>query len=150
MHYLDLDHFKAVNDTFGHPVGDKLLEAVAARIKSVVRRSDTIARLGGDEFAIIQRVSNIPRDAILLADRLLASVGKPYTIDGKLIDIGTSIGISTAPEDSVDPDEILRTADMALVPVQGDPRLLHLLHGVDGRAVSASAQVGQRSEDCAR
>ncbi len=112
--YLDLDHFKAVNDTFGHPVGDTLLEAVATRIKSVVRRSDTIARLGGDEFAIIQRVSNIPRDAILLADRLLASVGKPYSIDGKLIDIGTSIGISTAPEDSVDPDEILRTADMAL------------------------------------
>ena len=73
-YYLDLDHFKAVNDTFGHPVGDRLLQEVAARIKGVVRRSDTIARLGGDEFAIIQRVANVPRDAMRLADRLIASV----------------------------------------------------------------------------
>ena len=67
--YMDLDRFKAVNDTFGHPVGDKLLQSVAARIKTAVRQGDTIARLGGDEFAVIQRVTQFPRDAMRLAER---------------------------------------------------------------------------------
>jgi len=112
--YLDLDHFKVVNDTLGHPLGDKLLQEVTARIKAVTRGSDTIARLGGDEFAIIQRVSYIPRDAAYLAERLTASVGKSYTIDGNDIEIGASIGISLAPDDSLDCDELIRNADMAL------------------------------------
>jgi diguanylate cyclase (GGDEF)-like protein len=112
--YLDLDHFKVVNDTLGHPVGDKLLQEVTAQIKAVTRGSDTIARLGGDEFAIIQRVSYVPRDATHLAERLIASVSKSYTIDGNDIEIGASIGISLAPDDSVDCDELIRNADMAL------------------------------------
>ena len=112
--YLDLDHFKVVNDTLGHPLGDKLLQEVAAQIKAVTREGDTIARLGGDEFAIIQRVLSVPRDATRLAERLIASVSKSYTIDGNDIEIGASIGISLAPDDSVDCDELIRNADMAL------------------------------------
>ena len=114
LHVLDLDHFKAVNDTFGHPVGDRLLQEVAERIKAVVRRSDTVARLGGDEFAVIQRISTAPHDALRLADRLIAAVSEPYTIEDNAIEIGTSIGISVTPDDSVDPDELLRVADLAL------------------------------------
>jgi diguanylate cyclase (GGDEF)-like protein len=112
--YLDLDKFKPVNDTLGHPVGDRLLQAVAGRISGVVRQSDTVARVGGDEFAIIQRVSVVPRDTARLADRLLGAVAKPYTIDGVRIEIGTSIGVALTPDDSVDADEILRLADLAL------------------------------------
>ena len=112
--YLDLDHFKGVNDALGHPIGDKLLLEVAAQIKAVTRDGDTIARLGGDEFAIIQRVQYVPRDAARLAERLIASVGKSYAIDGNDVEIGASIGISLAPDDSVDCDELIRNADMAL------------------------------------
>jgi len=112
--YVDLDHFKSVNDTWGHTTGDKLLQQVAARIQAVVRQGDTVARLGGDEFAIIQRVSFVPGGAKPLAERLIASVSDSYTIDGARIEIGTSVGISLTPEDSVDSDELIRTADMAL------------------------------------
>lgn len=112
--YLDLDQFKGVNDTLGHPIGDELLREVATRIKFVTREGDTIARLGGDEFAIIQRVAYVPRDVARLADRLIAAISKPYTIDGNDIEIGASIGISLAPDDSVDCDELIRNADMAL------------------------------------
>ncbi len=112
--YLDLDHFKAVNDSLGHPVGDKLLQEVTARIKATVRAGDTVARIGGDEFAIIQRVERIPHDSMRLAERLIASVSQPYSIDSNSIVVGTSIGISVTPTDSVDSDELIRNADMAL------------------------------------
>ena len=112
--YLDLDHFKAVNDSLGHPVGDKLLQEVTARIKAIVRTGDTVARIGGDEFAIIQRIERIPHDSMRLAERLIACVSEPYSIDGNSIVIGASIGISVTPTDSVDSDELIRNADMAL------------------------------------
>jgi diguanylate cyclase (GGDEF)-like protein len=109
-----LDHFKGVNETLGHSFGDKLLQEVAARIKAVTREGDLIARLGGDEFAIIQRIAYVPRDVVRLAERLIDSIGKPYTIDGNDIEMSASIGISLAPDDSVDCDEVIRNADMAL------------------------------------
>jgi diguanylate cyclase (GGDEF)-like protein len=112
--YLNLDHFKGVNETLGHSFGDKLLQEVAARIKAVTREGDVIARLGGDEFAIIQRIAYVPRDVVRLAERLIDSIGKPYTIDGNDIEMSASIGISLAPDDSVDCDEVIRNADMAL------------------------------------
>ena len=112
--HLDLDHFRVVNDTFGHLLGDKLLQEVAARLRAVTRESDTIARLGGDEFAIIQRVAFIPRDAARLAERLIASIGKPYTIDGAEIEIDVSVGISMAPDDGAACDELMRNAETAL------------------------------------
>jgi diguanylate cyclase (GGDEF)-like protein len=112
--YVDLDHFKSVNDTLGHTAGDKLLREVAARIQGAVLQGDTVARLGGDEFAIIQRVSYVPGGAKRLAERLIQSIGEPYTIDGARIEIGTSVGISLTREDSFDSDELIRRADMAL------------------------------------
>ncbi|MBV8472798.1 MAG: EAL domain-containing protein, partial [Hyphomicrobiales bacterium] len=112
--YLDLDQFKAVNDSLGHPFGDKLLQEVAARIVAEVRVGDTIARLGGDEFAIIQRIENTLNDPIKLARRLIGAVSEPYTIDGNTIVIGASVGISVTPNDSLVADELIRGADMAL------------------------------------
>ncbi len=123
--YLDLDRFKRVNDTMGHPVGDKLLQAVAGRMVGVVRKSDVMARLGGDEFAVIQRISAAPRDSMRLAERLIAAVAEPYDIDGLRIEIGTSIGIALTPDDSVDPDEILRLADLALYHSKADRGSYH-------------------------
>ena len=112
--YLDIDRFKRVNDTLGHPVGDRLLQAVAARMTGVVRKSDVSARLGGDEFAVIQRVSVAPRDAMRLAEQLIAAVAEPYDIDGVRVEIGITVGIALAPDHSVDADEVLRLADLAL------------------------------------
>jgi diguanylate cyclase (GGDEF)-like protein len=112
--YVDLDHFKSVNDTLGHTAGDKLLQEAAGRLQAAVRPGDTVARLGGDEFAIIQRVSYVPGGAKRLAERLIESIAEPFTIDGARIEIGTSVGISLSPEDGMDSDELIRRADMAL------------------------------------
>jgi diguanylate cyclase (GGDEF)-like protein len=111
--YIDLDHFKAVNDTLGHPVGDALLRAVTERLSAYARDSDTIARLGGDEFAIVQSISE-PSDSAALARRLIDAIGEPYEIEGSQIIIGASVGIATIPEDGEDVDAILKNADMAL------------------------------------
>jgi diguanylate cyclase (GGDEF)-like protein len=120
--YLDLDRFKAVNDSLGHPLGDKLLKAVSERIVSVVRAEDTVARLGGDEFAIIQRVTNTLNDPARLADRLIAAVGEPYLIDDNAVAIGVSVGISLAPKDGVVADELIRAADVALYHAKAERR----------------------------
>jgi diguanylate cyclase (GGDEF)-like protein len=111
--YLDLDHFKAVNDTLGHPVGDALLREVTQRLKQVVRSFDTVARLGGDEFAIVQSIDQTA-DSIALAGRLIERLSAPYEIDGNRVIIGTSIGIALVPDDGEDVDEIIKSADMAL------------------------------------
>lgn len=112
--YLDLDGFKLVNDLRGHEVGDKLLIAVAQRLRRNVRESDTVARIGGDEFAIIQRLSGQPAAATALAGRLLDTIGQPFTLDGQQSVIGVSIGIAIHPADGETPDLLLRNADTAL------------------------------------
>lgn len=112
--YLDLDGFKLVNDLRGHEVGDKLLVAVAQRLRRNVRESDTVARIGGDEFAIIQRLSGQPAAATALAARLLDTIGQPFTLDGQQSVIGVSIGIAIHPADGETPDLLLRNADTAL------------------------------------
>jgi diguanylate cyclase (GGDEF)-like protein len=112
--FLDLDHFKAVNDTLGHPVGDILLREVTQRLIKEVRETDTVARLGGDEFAIVQTKVNKPEGTATLATRIIDVISAPYQIDGHEVTIGTSIGIAVAPEDSTDPDQLLKNADMAL------------------------------------
>jgi diguanylate cyclase (GGDEF)-like protein len=111
---LDLDGFKSVNDTRGHEVGDKLLIAVAQRLRNNLRDGDTVARMGGDEFAIIQRLGGQPSDAIALAQRLLASISKPFELEGRRSVIGVSIGIALYPQDGDTPDLLLRNADTAL------------------------------------
>ena len=119
---LDLDHFKPVNDTLGHPVGDALLQAVADRIRACIRPMDTVARLGGDEFAIVQTDSDQPVGATALAARLIKEIGAPYNVLGHQIVIGASIGISVAPDDGADADQLLKSADMALYRAKEDGR----------------------------
>ncbi len=119
---LDLDRFKSVNDTLGHPYGDTLLRQVAGRMNECLREGDTIARLGGDEFAILQGGINQPTDAIALASRLFETVGAPFDLDGHQVVIGVSIGIAIAPTDADDPDQLLKNADMALYRAKADGR----------------------------
>jgi len=119
---LDLDHFKSVNDTLGHPIGDELLKIVAERLRRCTREPDTIARLGGDEFAIIMTGMEKPTDAVALAKRIRDSITKPYHIDGHQIVADISIGISLAPMDATEPDQLLKNADMALYGAKGDGR----------------------------
>ncbi|UOM33123.1 EAL domain-containing protein [Acuticoccus sp. I52.16.1] len=111
---FDLDLFKRVNDTLGHPIGDALLQQVAVRVRACVRPVDTLARLGGDEFAIVQVDVDGPGDAAALSERLIAEVSRPYELEGHKIVIGASVGIAVAPQDGTDPDELLRHADLAL------------------------------------
>jgi diguanylate cyclase (GGDEF)-like protein len=119
---LDLDHFKAVNDTLGHPVGDLLLKLVGKRLLGCVRHGDIVARLGGDEFAIVQASVRDPGQTESLAARIVEAVSAPYEIDGNRIDIGTSIGITLAPRDGNDADKLMKNADLALYRSKGAGR----------------------------
>ena len=119
---LDLDRFKSVNDTLGHPVGDELLKVVSDRLRGCTREPDTIARLGGDEFAIIMTAIQQPTDAAALARRIRESIVKPFHLDGHQIVVDISIGISVAPLDATTPDQLLKNADMALYGAKGDGR----------------------------
>ena len=112
--YLDLDAFKLVNDTLGHDVGDKLLVAVAQRLRDSVREGDTVARMGGDEFAIIQPFGSQPSAATALSERLLETIGQPFELGGQRLSIGVSIGIALYPQDGEGADLLLRHADIAL------------------------------------
>jgi diguanylate cyclase (GGDEF)-like protein len=119
---LDLDRFKSVNDTLGHPIGDRLLIAAADRLRQCVRDNDIVARLGGDEFAIVQTGSAEPTDATTLAARLIETISTPYELDGHQVVVGLSIGIAVAPNDGLDPDQLLKNADIALYRAKADGR----------------------------
>ena len=114
LHLIDLDRFKAINDTLGHPIGDKLLKEVAARLSTVIRPIDMLTRFGGDEFVVLQMATERNQDAKRLAMRLASTLNEPFEIDGHRIDIGASIGIAVAPQDGVDADQLLKKVDMAL------------------------------------
>jgi diguanylate cyclase (GGDEF)-like protein len=122
LHFFDLDHFKNVNDTLGHPIGDKLLQVVSARLKGVVREMDTVARTGGDEFAILQTGVQQSSDASLLAKRVIDTVSAPYEISGHQIIIGTSVGIALAPTDGETSEDLIRNADLALYRAKAEGR----------------------------
>jgi diguanylate cyclase (GGDEF)-like protein len=111
---LDLDNFKDVNDTLGHPAGDQLLRQVTGRLMASLREVDTLARLGGDEFAIVQAAIGTPREAGLFAERLIECLAAPFAIDGHMLHAGVSIGIALAPGDGQEADALLKNADMAL------------------------------------
>ncbi|MGE0851196.1 MAG: EAL domain-containing protein [Hyphomicrobiaceae bacterium] len=119
---LDLDRFKPVNDTLGHPVGDALLRQVSERLLSCVRQGDLVARLGGDEFAIIQANVRDSDSSEKLAARVVETVGKPYVINGHHIEISTSMGIVLAPRDGSDADLLMNNADLALYRTKADGR----------------------------
>lgn len=112
--YLDLDRFKVINDTLGHPTGDELLCAVAGRLSSIVREVDTVARLGGDEFAIVHTGPSAAEQAAQIADRIIAEIQRPYGIREHRIAVGVSIGMAMAPADGTTLELLLKKADIAL------------------------------------
>jgi diguanylate cyclase (GGDEF)-like protein len=114
VHCIDLDRFKAVNDTLGHPMGDALLTAVGERLQTCVRGNDVVARLGGDEFAVLQCGLSEPHQAAALAERLIAELSEPFLINGHRISVGASVGIGIAPSDGEDSTSLLKNADLAL------------------------------------
>ena len=114
LFYLDLDHFKQANDTFGHDVGDRLIVAFTRRLAQVLRACDHFARLGGDEFALIQADVGEPRDCARLAQRILDAMSMPFEISNQQIFIGVSIGIALCPQNAADRQELMRLADLAL------------------------------------
>ncbi len=119
---LDLDHFKSVNDTLGHPIGDKLLQAVAARLLHETRDADMVVRLGGDEFAIIQSSAVQPTEAKALAERLVTALGQVFEIDDHHIAVGVSIGIAVTSDGLANADTLLKSADLALKRAKADGR----------------------------
>ena len=122
LHMLDLDRFKEVNDTLGHPVGDEMLKAVAKRMRACVREGDMLARLGGDEFAIIQHVADPAHEAAALAMRIQQVLSASFDLGDHYVSSGVSIGIAVAPTDSQDPDQLLKNADLALFRAKSEGR----------------------------
>jgi diguanylate cyclase (GGDEF)-like protein/PAS domain S-box-containing protein len=121
--YLDLDHFKSVNDTLGHSAGDELLKAVTGRLRGCLREVDIFARLGGDEFAIVQTGLQHPTDAAVLAQRLRDEITRTsYELNGHQVVVDISIGIALSPNDGTDVDQLLKCADMALYGAKSDGR----------------------------
>ena len=137
--YLDLDHFKGINDTLGHPVGEKLLQAVAERLTGVVRDTDTVARLDGDEFGIVQLAADQPRGARSLAHRAIEHLSAPYSIDGHQVVIGVSVGVAIAPADGDDANHLLKNSHIA--PTQF--RSARLLPAVVGALAAARLTPGR-------
>ncbi|MBP4046024.1 PAS domain S-box protein [Chromobacterium violaceum] len=112
--FLDLDGFKAVNDKYGHAVGDQLLVTVSNNLKSILRGDDTLARLGGDEFVVLLSEVGSPEECMLVLDRVLATASRPMPVGDAEVGVTASIGVSLYPQDNVDPDTLLRHADQAM------------------------------------
>jgi len=122
LHFLDLDRFKAVNDVFGHQVGDRLLKAVARRLVDVVRGGDVVARLGGDEFAVLQTGVATEDDSSTLAARISEALNQPFVVNGRELAISASIGITLHPRDGRSANELLRNADLAMYQAKAEGR----------------------------
>jgi diguanylate cyclase (GGDEF)-like protein len=120
--FVDLDGFKGINDSLGHSIGDGLLKCISDRLRSRVREADVIARLGGDEFAIVQTAKEQPQGAAALAGRLIEVIGAPCLVEGHQLLVGASIGIAVAAPGQVDPEVLLRSADLAMYRAKGDGR----------------------------
>jgi len=122
LHFIDLDQFKQVNDTLGHSRGDMLLQAVADRLRSIVRKTDVVSRFGGDEFVVLQSPIESSDEAAEMAKRVLTELGRIYEIDGHEVVISASIGIALSPMDGTEVDLVLRNADMALYRAKAESR----------------------------
>ncbi len=132
--YLDLDHLKRINDTLGHPAGDQLLRGVADRLRGCVRDIDLVARLSGDEFAIIQAAIGHPSDAASLAVRAREAIHRPFDLDGHQVNVDVSVGISIAPNDATELNELLKTADIALYEAKNTGRGTYCFYEPDMNA----------------
>lgn len=150
VHFLDLDHFKNINDLFGHPMGDRLLRAVAKRLLETVRESDLVARLGGDEFAVLQ-IGARDRDAVeVLAQRISQALRVPFSFEEGEAQTGVSVGVSVAPAHAVDPEEMMKRADLALYDVKQAGRGHHRFYddGLGERAQYRAALSQELDHAC--
>jgi diguanylate cyclase (GGDEF)-like protein/PAS domain S-box-containing protein len=120
--FLDLDHFKVVNDSLGHTVGDALLKQVAAKLRSAVRDGDTVARVGGDEFTIVLQDLQDKDDALIVAKKVLRTVGTPFEVNEHRLYVTTSIGITIFPDDGDDAETLLKNADNAMYRAKAEGR----------------------------
>ncbi len=120
--FLDLDHFKVVNDSLGHSVGDELLKIVGARLKSAVREGDTVARVGGDEFTIVLQDLQHKDDAVIVAEKVLRTIAEPVDVSGRRLYVTTSIGITTFPDDGDDAETLIKNADNAMYRAKAEGR----------------------------
>jgi diguanylate cyclase (GGDEF)-like protein len=120
--FIDLDRFKPVNDTYGHSIGDALLQAVAGRLTSVLRKGDTVARIGGDEFLALMHDLSGPHDAAVIGEKVVAQLGTPFSVQGHALQISCSIGISVYPQDGTDIPTLMANADSAMYTVKAGGR----------------------------
>jgi diguanylate cyclase (GGDEF)-like protein len=128
--FLDLDGFKHINDSLGHPIGDKLLQSVAKRLVDCVRGSDTVSRQGGDEFVVLLSEVEQSEDAAIAARRMLRAVAEAHFIDQHDLHVTTSIGVSVYPDDGLDAETLIKNADTAMYQAKENGR----------RAISFSSQ----------
>jgi diguanylate cyclase (GGDEF)-like protein len=112
--FVDLDRFKRINDSLGHPIGDKLLQSVATRLVDCVRESDTVSRQGGDEFVVLLSEMDKSEDAGITASRMLQAVAEAYAIDRHDVRVTASIGVSVYPDDGPDAETLIKNADTAM------------------------------------
>ena len=139
--YLDLDHFKHVNDSLGHAVGDQLLQSVARRLQTCVRLSDTVSRQGGDEFVVLLTEIDEVQDAVLTAGKIIETMAPPHVVGGNQLHVTFSIGISIFPDNGLDVETMLRNADTAMYQAKKTGRNhYHLYHpDMNARAVARQA-----------
>ena len=135
--FVDLDHFKAINDSLGHDVGDQLLCLVAGRLRDILRVEDTVGRQGGDEFIVIAANLVAPMDAALIAEKILKALSAPYFIEGRSLYIGTSIGVALYPQDGRDVDSLLKYSDRAMYEAKGAGRGTYRYFGETMDAVAS-------------
>ena len=136
--YLDLDHFKQINDSLGHTVGDELLKITARRLQACVRQSDTVCRQGGDEFVVLLAEVEVIGDAALTATKLIEAMAEPYLIDGHRLYVTVSIGVSIFPDDGRDIEALVRNADTAMYHAKKRGRNNYLMfnQGMNGHGVA--------------
>jgi diguanylate cyclase (GGDEF)-like protein/PAS domain S-box-containing protein len=128
--YLDLDHFKSINDTLGHAVGDQLLLEVAQRLSRSVRASDTVARMGGDEFVVLLMAIKDPDHAVIVAEKILDALQKPFNLDSRQLCVTASLGIAVYPDHGTQSQQLIREADHAMYRAKKCGGNLHTLAGV--------------------
>ncbi|MEM7764369.1 MAG: EAL domain-containing protein [Pseudomonadota bacterium] len=146
--FIDLNEFKAVNDTLGHHAGDQLLSQVAARLKGAVRSNDLVGRLGGDEFCILAETLKSPLDAEIVAAKVMASLKAPFQLSGHVVNIGASIGIAMFPHDADDAEELLTRADLAMYEAKrtGRSRLLFYSEELNQHANARNRKLRQLTQ----